>query len=179
MLPKLLHWLPIRTRGTRTDTIQPFVLVESISSHSIAMQLIFFFFKLIFIDWAQDLISKLPGVNSKNIRRIMNKVDDLGHLISLSQVSRFVIIPFSCISLCVIFFFFYYYFLIFFLIFFFLGRIERIIGEFGQRPWTVAVSAFIAAFGCQTGRWADSKERQEVEGQITKEMNFITIIVIY
>jgi len=32
-----------------------------------------------------DFISKLPGVNSKNIRRIMNKVDDLAHLISMTE----------------------------------------------------------------------------------------------
>ena len=34
----------------------------------------------------QDFVSKLPGVNTKNIRRILNNVDDLEHLISMSKV---------------------------------------------------------------------------------------------
>nr|CAG4650837.1 EOG090X03DI [Simocephalus serrulatus] len=34
-----------------------------------------------------DFVAKLPGINSKNIRRVLNKVKDLGQLISLSQVS--------------------------------------------------------------------------------------------
>ena len=41
---------------------------------------------------AQDLVSKLPGVTTKNLRRLLNGVDDLAHLLSMSQVplrSRF------------------------------------------------------------------------------------------
>jgi hypothetical protein len=38
----------------------------------------------------QDFVSKLPGVNTKNIRRILNNVDDLGHLISMSKVRLLV-----------------------------------------------------------------------------------------
>ena len=30
---------------------------------------------------------KLPGINSKNVRRVLKKVVDLGQLISMSQVS--------------------------------------------------------------------------------------------
>lgn len=40
----------------------------------------------------QDLVSKLPGVTTKNLRRLLNGVDDLAHLLSMSQVplrSRF------------------------------------------------------------------------------------------
>ena len=33
---------------------------------------------------------KLPGINTKNIRRVLNKVEDLGQLISLSLVNIFM-----------------------------------------------------------------------------------------
>jgi hypothetical protein len=33
---------------------------------------------------------KLPGINTKNIRRVLNKVEDLGQLISLSLVNIFI-----------------------------------------------------------------------------------------
>lgn len=33
----------------------------------------------------QDLVSKLPGVTTKNLRRLLNGVDDLAHLLSMSQ----------------------------------------------------------------------------------------------
>ena len=34
----------------------------------------------------KDFISKLPGINSKNIRKVMNNVDDFKQLVSMSQV---------------------------------------------------------------------------------------------
>ena len=35
----------------------------------------------------QDFMIKLPGINSKNVRRVLNKVKDLEELLSFSQVS--------------------------------------------------------------------------------------------
>lgn len=34
----------------------------------------------------QDLVAKLPGVHSKNLRQILNKGQSLDHLITLSKV---------------------------------------------------------------------------------------------
>jgi hypothetical protein len=34
----------------------------------------------------QDLVAKLPGVNSKNLQLILNKGQSLDHLISLTKV---------------------------------------------------------------------------------------------
>ena len=40
----------------------------------------------------QDLLAKIPGVHSKNLRQILNKGQSLDHLVSLTKVNLFQII---------------------------------------------------------------------------------------